>query len=128
MCIALGDFFNGLLDGAIARTVARALGPIAHALTYQVVDQLPVDPDKLWLGTTERVSTHSCRGYADRFDRITVANSTVLASDLKVVILAETLAVEPTTSGRVVVDGKTLSIMDVRSDPAGATWEIQARA
>ena len=43
-------------------------------------------------------------------------------------ILAKTLKVEPETTGRVVVDGKTLSVVDVRRDPAGATWELQARA
>ena len=56
-----------------------------------------------------------------------MANSAVLATDLKVVILADTLAVEPTTAGRVVAEGKTLSVIDVQRDPAGATWEIQAR-
>ena len=38
-----------------------------------------------------------------------MANSAVLASDLKVVLLADTLAVEPTTSGRVV---DLLKLMD----------------
>jgi hypothetical protein len=48
--------------------------------------------------------------------------------DLRVVILADTLAVEPTTAGRVVVESKAPAIVEVRSDPAKATWELQARA
>jgi hypothetical protein len=108
-------------------THARALARLID-LVYQEVTQVPVDPDKPWQGAVERVSVHSCRGFVDTFSRFEIAQSLVEANDRKVVIAADTLDVEPTERGRVVVGGETLSIVSVRSDPLGAAWEVQARA
>ena len=76
---------------------------------------------------TEQVTRHACRGWVESFSRFEVERSLVRATDRKVVVLADTLAVQPNETGRVVVDGETLSVVSVRSDPARATWEIQAR-
>ena len=116
------------LRGSIARTVARALSPIAIPITYKEVTQVPVDEAQPWLGMTERVVRHACRGWVESFSRFEVTRSLVEATDRKVVVLADTLAVQPSETGRVVVDGESLSIASVRSDPARATWGIQARA
>jgi hypothetical protein len=117
---------KSILEGPMARLVADALKPVAVSLVYQQVEQEPVDTDKPWQGTTESVQTFPCKGWVDSFSR-NLEKTVVQAGDLRVFVLAETLAVTPETTGRIVVDGRTLSIIDVRRDPAGATWELQAR-
>lgn len=116
------------LRRAVPKLLARSLDPELVDLVYQEIEQVPVDPAKPWEGTTERVTVHRCRGFVDQFSRFEVAQSLVQANDRKVAIAADTLDVEPTEEGRLVVGGQTLSIVSVRSDPLGATWEIQARA
>ena len=115
------------LRGSVPSLVARALDPILVDLVYQEVTQVPVDPEKPWEGATERVLVHPCRGIVEGFSRFEVARSVVRATDRKVIIPADTLEVEPTERGRVVVGGETLSVVSVRADPLGATWELQAR-
>lgn len=116
------------LRGSIPRLVARALAPVLEDLTYQEVAQVPVDADKAWEGTTEAVRPHRCRGYVGEFSRAELASSLVEANDRKVVVVADSLDVEPDETGRVVVSGRSLAVVSVRSDPLRATWEIQARA
>jgi hypothetical protein len=91
------------------------------------VSQVPIDTSKPWEGSTEKVIAHACRGFVGEFSRFEIAKSLVQANDRKVTIPADTLDVEPSEKGRIVVDGATLAIVCVRSDPLGATWEVQVR-
>lgn len=115
------------LRRSFPKVLAQALSPVLIDLVYQEVTQVPIDTSKPWEGTTEKVITHACRGFVDSFSRFEIAQSLVQAGDLKVTITADSLDVTPSEKGRIVVDGQTLSIVSVRSDPLGATWEVQAR-
>jgi hypothetical protein len=117
---------RSILQGPLAKVVAKAMAPVAVDLVYQQVSQVLVDADKPWAGTTESVQVHRCRGWTETFNR-NLERTVVKAGDLRVMILAETLNVQPETSGRIVVDGRTLAIVDVRRDPAGATFDVQVR-
>jgi hypothetical protein len=74
------------------------------------------------------LTDYPCTGFFDSYTSLERANSLILASDVKIVIVAKTLDIEPSPSDAVTVRGKTYSIQNVSADPALALWELQGRA
>ena len=110
-----------ILEGSLALDVAAALE--AAALPYDLTLQ------KRIAGTPVTWAPHACRGWRDQFTQDTVDGTLIRATDARVMIIAGSLAIEPTTSDRVTVNGVTYTvIVGVKRDPAGATWELQARS
>ncbi|RAI01016.1 hypothetical protein DLJ53_17485 [Acuticoccus sediminis] len=112
------------------------LGPLASELTaaleaegvpYDIVVTRTVttggDP---WNPTTEDVD-YPCRGWRDAWMQGEVDGTLVLQSDSKIVVLALSIGIVPTTADTITLDGLTYAIIDVSADPAGATFTVQAR-
>jgi hypothetical protein len=112
-------------DGSLAEEIAEGLAaadiPFDVTLLEQVVSGPPHNP------TIDYVD-HPCKGFAESYDNLLIAASAVQANDVKVMVLATTLDITPTTADRVSVRGVSYSIISVSTDPAGALFELQARA
>lgn len=71
---------------------------------------------------------YSCKAYVEKYSAYMRANSLVEASDRKVIVLADSLAIEPVRNARLTVQGITFAIIDY--DDGGSNrsvWEIQGR-
>lgn len=115
-------------DDGIAATIADALTsadlPLDVVLSRTVTVPNPEEP---WNPGTTTTTDYACRGWADRYEAAELANTTILATDTKVMIVAGTLAVDPQPQDIVTVGGKGYTIIAVSTDPAGAMWTVQAR-
>lgn len=122
-----------ILDGELAEAIADALDEASIPQSITVTRTTVTDDPTPWAPgsgdeTIEQVP-HACKGWRDSYDAAYAAASggSVLATDVKVIVLATTLDIEPTTSDTVTVGGSTWAIISVSRDAAGATWELQAR-
>lgn len=122
------------LEGSIARTVGKAFNKLFLRAVLErdtTSSSSPLDQ-----GVTSTQS-YECRAldveYSD-FDR---ANGLANANDMKVIILATTLAVTPEPLDRITiyrsgVAGRELTVVSpegggaINKDPANATWTVKA--
>lgn len=116
------------LLGSIAQAVASALsGVFLDATLSRSVAAVGGDPADPAPPTT---SIFTCKAIEEQYSSYDRANGLVGAKDVRILILAATLAVEPLPLDRIVVRGKTYTIApggdagiaSVQSDPAKATW------
>lgn len=116
----------GLLDGDIKSTVNSALSGIMLDLTIRRQEGGSYDPKTF--SDTNSPQTYSAKGMIEDYDDELIDGSLITEKDRKILILAESLSIEPETSDEIIdPDGNEFSIVRVKSDPAGATWEIQGR-
>jgi hypothetical protein len=119
---------DSILNGELADTISDALLDAGIPLDV-VVTRLtpnvggdPADPPPPTL------TDHACKGFADRFSDAFIAAGLIERGDIKVVVVANTLAIEPEPGDQVTIRGKTYRVFDVSADPALALYELQARA
>jgi len=111
------------LSGPIAKTVGKALKGLMLDVTYTDVDVQPRP-------TPDVETAYSCKGYVASFSdyfRNSPRGSQVPDDTRIVIILANTLAVTPKSGDKVTVNGETLKVDKAETDPATATWTLQAR-
>jgi hypothetical protein len=71
---------------------------------------------------------HACSGLVDSYSLVERGqNSSISASDIKVLVLAPTLDIEPSVADTLTINSRTYAIISVSTDPAQALWEVQAR-
>ena len=122
-----------ILADALAQTIANAASFIFldATLTRDVQGTAtdPADPP-----APTQVS-YSCKAIEDTYSAGQRANGLVTADDVKILILAKTLAVSPLSGDRITIRGITRQVVPmgtsglpgVQSDPARATWECRTR-
>ena len=115
-----------ILEGEIAEQISDALVEAAIPVAVTVTRQVQDPESSPWAPTFTTVD-YSCQGLRDSYTALDRAGGNILESDVKVLILAPTLAIEPVPGDSVTIDGKTYSVVTVSTDPAGALWEVQAR-
>jgi hypothetical protein len=116
-----------ILEGELAEIIGAALVDAELTLDMTVTRSTPgggppFDPDP------PTVTEYPCKGFVDTFSDAYLAGGLVQAGDLKIVIVATSLAVEPRPGDSVFVRGKTYSVIAVGADPAKALYELQGRA
>lgn len=116
---------TSFLEGSLARTIGKALkstfidavlerdGPTTGP-DYDPVPGAPV--------------TFACKVVPDEFSDYFRAQGLVNANESKVIILASTLATEPTPGDRITFRDKTFTLIDAKPDPAIATWTCKVSA
>ena len=113
-----------ILEGELAETIADALieasVPVAVVVTRNEVS------GPVWEPIITPVA-HDCQGLTVRYTVLERAHSNVEVSDVKVLILASTLDIEPNSSNIVTIGGTTFSIIAFSTDPARALWVFQSR-
>lgn len=119
----------GLLD-ALRENVSAALVDAGVAGPLAIVRETPgePDPDEPWNPGDPVTVEHPCRGWRDQFEQELIDGTLIRTTDWRIVILASSIGITPTTSDKVLVEGQSLNIVSVRRDPAGAIFDVQARA
>lgn len=118
-----------ILEGELAEIIGDAIG--GADLFYDAVLSRttitggdPYDPGS----GVETTETFACQAFEDTYSIFERQNTLIQAGDVKVVVLAITLATTPTTADKITTRGVARSIVSVGRDPAGATWTLQARS
>jgi len=118
----------GLLDGELKTIIGDATSFLF--LDYVLVRKTLVEADDPWNPPTEIETEYSCKAIVTRFKRYEIDDDKVLATDNKILFLANSLSVEPAIDDLVYRSGETRRykiVAPVRKDPAGATVTAQAR-
>lgn len=132
-----------ILEGELAEQIADALAeasiPLSATVTRSVLD--PESPP--WEPTYTTVA-YACQGIVDSYSVLERAQSNVEVSDVKVLIVAQSLLnapipppdeepdeptglIEPAPGDGVTIGGKSYTVIAVSTDPARALWELQCR-
>lgn len=118
-----------ILEGSFATDVASALE--AAAVPYDLVlsREVTVDSPAPEPGEPAQTVTvnYPCRGFTDEYDASWRAGGLINTGDVKIIIIADTIEIEPAAGDQVTVRGKTYTAISVEADPAKATWAIQGR-
>lgn len=119
----------GLLDGDIAALVSDGLDaadlPLDLTLTRTTAGQS--DPAQPWVPTQDTVTSYACRGFEDSYSAYYIANGLVQEGDRKIAVLAQSLSITPQPGDQITSRGQTFTVIGVKTDPARALWECQAR-
>jgi hypothetical protein len=114
--------------------IGDALGDEFLPATLTRVTTAAPNPATPWIPGEASSATYSCRAIHDTWGATWLAGGLVGSDEVKVVILAATLAVEPQPGDTVTIRGETFTIVPagagkpaVSTDPARATWECRAR-
>jgi hypothetical protein len=120
---------NGMsiLDGELAETIADALEAADLPLDCVLTRSTPGDGDP-WNPDAGTSTDYACKGFTDEYTALERADSLIQADDIKVVIVATTVAIEPLPLDSVSIRSKTYTVVNVSTDPARALWQLQARA
>jgi hypothetical protein len=115
------------LEG-LAKTINGALGNIFldATLTRNVVPSTPsydpADPP------APVPTNYACKAIRDSYSiRDMQGGSLILQGDVKILILAESLAVVPQKRDIITIQGSSFVVIDFGTDPATAVWTIQGR-
>lgn len=95
--------------------------PMACVVTRMVASGPPFDP-------VLTPVPHACQGWRDTYSAQDLINTAIIATDIKVFVVASSLDIVPTTADTLTLNGIVYTIVNVSADPAGACWVIQARA
>lgn len=116
------------LSGSLAKAIGGAFKGLfldAVLTRYVVPDSPAPDP----IDPPEPVPVeYPCKAIHDTYSDFYRAQGLVEAGDRKVLILATSLTVTPQENDKITIRGETFSVVMVRTDPALAVWECQARA
>lgn len=118
-----------ILEGELAQTITDALldADIPYTVTINRTEPGAPDPETPWIPGDPTLVAYECMGFTEQFSADYISGGLVQADDVRVVILATTLAISPALSDTVTVRGQTLAIIRISPDPALATIALQAR-
>lgn len=117
---------TSFLAGSLADQVTSALSAVFLDATLTRVTTTGSDPTQP--GTPNPTTTaYACKAIEDTYSIIERAGGNVQEGDVKVLVLAQTLATVPQLTDTITTGGVERRIISFTRDPAGATWEIQAR-
>jgi hypothetical protein len=121
------------LLGSLAKSIGTAMASIFLDATLtrdiQGVGSDPADPP------APTQATYRCKAIEENYSAGLCGQGLVGATDIQILILASTLAVEPAPLDRITIRGRTVTIVPadskgmkaVQSDPARATWSCRCR-
>lgn len=121
---------SSILEGELAATISEALidANIPFDITINRTVPGEPDPETPWIPGEPTVTAYSCKGFIENYREDFIAGGVVQSDDVKVVVLATTLSIDPDLSDTVTARGITYSIISISPDPAIATIALQARA
>lgn len=117
-----------ILQGELAQTITEALLDANVPFDIIVRRTTTVPGPEPWDPPVETTTTYPCRGWVENYDDDTVTGTLIDARDVQVMILTTSIAVEPTDTDTITIEGRELSIVNVKHDASGVLFIIQARA
>jgi hypothetical protein len=115
-----------ILAGELAQEIADALAEADIPLTA-IVTRMELDPASPPWAPTYTAVPYNCTGLVDAYSAIDRVNAAILITDVRLLIVAATLAVVPAVGNFVTINSTIYTVVSVRTDPATALWELQAR-
>lgn len=114
------------LEGLIAQKIGAGMAKIFYDAVLTRTSLGPsLSPGE---PGTETETEYACKGIVENYSDYAIANSLVDAQDRKILILATSLAIEPTDGDEVTIRGETYRVLPpVKTDPAKAVWELRGR-
>jgi hypothetical protein len=115
------------LSGSLARAIH--LGLKGTFLTAALTRDVAGTPSPDTTGFDPAVptqTTYTCKAIHEAYSEMLKRDGLVKEGERKVIILAESLSVEPTATDRITIRSETFTILDVEADPALATWTCRA--
>lgn len=129
---------SSLLEGGIAKTIGSAFKAIFFDATLSRDIPGEPDPDRPFDPPAPTTRTYPCKALQDQFSATLLVGGLVASDDVKLLILAASLATMPQSGDRITVRGQTFTIVPgggsdgmkaaVSTDPARAIWECRGRA
>lgn len=116
------------LEGAIAAKIGSAFASTFYACTVTRTVPGEPDPSTPWIPGAPVATGYACKGIVDSYSDFAIANSLVDAQDRKVLILATSLSITPTDTDKVTIRGNEYQILEVKTDPARAVWELRCKS
>jgi hypothetical protein len=117
-----------ILSGELAETIGDALIDADIPFDVVVTRSTPGEGGEPWDPAPAVLTDYPCKGYVDTYSEAYLSGGLVESGDVKVVIIANTLAIEPSVGDSVTARAKTYYVLNVSADPALALYELQARA
>lgn len=117
-----------VLEGEWQDEVSAALinAAVPYALTVTRTEYGP--PPEPGEPGEEVTTNHSCLGWVDTYTQDLIDGTLIQTSDRRIMILANSLPIEPTMADTITAKGTTYVLASIKIDPAGVCWDIQARA
>jgi hypothetical protein len=120
-----GALAMSILD-SIPATIGAAFNDIFRDATLSRVT--PGTSDGMG-GYAQTIITDACKGLVTEYTAFQRQAAGIPSNERKVLVLASTLAsgLAPKPGDRLLIQGRTWSVVDVSSDPANATYECRAK-
>ena len=109
----------------IANEINKRLGPLVFPIT--LIKSRPSTRAELTGGVHSVKTIYRARGFTDSYNSNLIDGKTIRIGDMIVVILGGSTSAVPKAGDTVIVEGASLEVVSVVRDPAGATYECQAR-
>lgn len=118
---------ESILDGDLAGEIADALDSAGIPFAVTVIRDVPVEGGDPADPQPPVETPFACSGWIDDWDADYLASGLVERTDVKIIVIANSIAIVPAAGDRVTARGKTYSVLNVSADPALATYTLQAR-
>lgn len=120
-----------ILEGSLADDITAALSDAGVPYAVTVTRSTPgtPDPSTPWQPGPPVLTDYECAGWVDTYLADEIDGTSILSSDVKVIVLLSTLAIMPAIGDAIMARGRTYPvIVNVAIDPAGATAALQVRS
>ena len=112
------------LEGSIAKTIGKAFTSIFYDCT---LTRSTSGSGDAWNPGASTLTEYPCKGMVGEYTDFERQNTLIETNDRKITILAASLSVEPKQTDTVTIRGETFTVIRAKTDPAKATWTVQAR-
>lgn len=113
----------------IPALINKAMGKLLLPVILHSVTQGTRTAGSLTGGANPVETDHTCRGFINDYRDHQIDGTIIRQGDRKVTVLGASIApaAVPKPNDRVTVEGATYTVVAVKRDPAGATYEMQSR-
>lgn len=116
------------LQGSLARTIGKAMSGLFYECS--LLRETPGStspPYSPWSPGPATSTAYACKGMVDTYTAFERSQTLIQQGDVKVLILAATLDVSPSTADKLSIRGTEYTVVAVDTDPATAVWTLQCR-
>lgn len=117
---------NTIFGVYVSKEVRSALKGGLAMLIYrqkQISGGGPLDPD----GGQVTYTDYKCEGFFDSYSAYEIANTLIEGGDKKVIIIADSLAIEPQSHDMISNGQQSFNIVNIDADPTKSIYEMQVR-
>ena len=113
----------------IAGIVAQSIGPGVLPTVLTKVTPGTRTPGDLTGGTNPTTTDYSARGFLDDYRDFQIDGTIIQRGDRIALLIGDTIASSqvPEPGDKITVEGATYNVVNVKRDPAAATYECQVR-